>query len=156
MPTVRELSTSRERSTRTPTRQPSSKTVDADVSISADVCRYVAMAAARGPIDVVVHAAGVTGPAAPSPDFDEAEFDRVMAVNAHGAFLGMKYAFPHTADGGAIANIASVSGIRRLSDGRGVRRVQTCGDRIDLHGGAGGRTKGHPGQRGVPGRSKVD
>lgn len=87
------------------------ETFDADVSMSADVRRYVATAAAHGPIDAVVHAAGVTGPAAPMPDFDEAEFDRVMAVNARGAFLGMKYAFPHMADGGAIVNIASVSGI---------------------------------------------
>jgi NAD(P)-dependent dehydrogenase (short-subunit alcohol dehydrogenase family) len=83
----------------------------ADVSLSADVRRYVAAAGAHGPIDAVVHAAGVTGPAAPMTDFDEAEFDRVMAVNARGAFLGMKYALPHMADRGAIVNIASVSGI---------------------------------------------
>jgi NAD(P)-dependent dehydrogenase (short-subunit alcohol dehydrogenase family) len=85
--------------------------VSADVSVSADVRRYVAAAAAHGPIAAVVHAAGVTGPAAPLRDFDEAEFDRVMAINTRGAFLGMKYAFPHMADGGAIVNIASVSGI---------------------------------------------
>jgi NAD(P)-dependent dehydrogenase (short-subunit alcohol dehydrogenase family) len=45
------------------------------------------------------------------PDFDEAEFDRVMAINARGAFLGMKYTLPHMRDGTAIVNIASVSGI---------------------------------------------
>jgi NAD(P)-dependent dehydrogenase (short-subunit alcohol dehydrogenase family) len=33
-------------------------------------------------IDAVVHAAGVAGPAAPLPEFDEAEFDQVMAVKA--------------------------------------------------------------------------
>jgi 3alpha(or 20beta)-hydroxysteroid dehydrogenase len=85
--------------------------IAADVSVSADVRRYVAAAAAHGPIDAVVHAAGIAGPAAPMPDFDEAEFDRVMAVNARGTFLGMKYALPQMADGGAIVNIASVSGI---------------------------------------------
>jgi NAD(P)-dependent dehydrogenase (short-subunit alcohol dehydrogenase family) len=83
----------------------------ADVSRSADVESYVAAAAAYGPIDAIVHAAGVAGPAAPMPDFDEAEFDRVMAINARGTFLGMKYALPHMRDGGAIVNIASVSGI---------------------------------------------
>jgi NAD(P)-dependent dehydrogenase (short-subunit alcohol dehydrogenase family) len=83
----------------------------ADVSRSADVRRYVAEAAARGPIDALVHAAGVAGPAALLPDFDEAEFDRVMAINARGTFLGMKYALPHMRDGGAIVNVASVSGI---------------------------------------------
>jgi NAD(P)-dependent dehydrogenase (short-subunit alcohol dehydrogenase family) len=83
----------------------------ADVSLSADVRRYVAAAAARGPIDAVVHAAGVAGPAAPLADFDDAQFDRVMAVNARGTFLGMKYALPNMRDGGAIVNVASVSGI---------------------------------------------
>lgn len=83
----------------------------ADVSIAADVQRYVARAAARGPVDGIVHAAGIAGPAAPLPEFDDAEFDRVMGVNARGVFLGMKYALPYLRDGGAIVNIASVSGI---------------------------------------------
>jgi NAD(P)-dependent dehydrogenase (short-subunit alcohol dehydrogenase family) len=85
--------------------------VAADVSVPAEVRRYIAAAAANGPIDAVVHAAGVAGPAAPLPDFDEAEFDRVMAINARGTFLGMKYALPQMRDGSAIVNIASVSGI---------------------------------------------
>jgi NAD(P)-dependent dehydrogenase (short-subunit alcohol dehydrogenase family) len=83
----------------------------ADVSSSAGVRQYVAAAAARGPIDAVVHAAGVAGAAASLADFDEAEFDRVMAVNARGTFLGLKYALPRMRDGGAIVNVASVSGV---------------------------------------------
>jgi NAD(P)-dependent dehydrogenase (short-subunit alcohol dehydrogenase family) len=83
----------------------------ADVSESEDVRRYVAAADSRGPIDAVVHAAGITGSAAPLRDFDEAQFDRVMAVNARGTFLGLKYALPRMRDGGAIVNVASVSGI---------------------------------------------
>lgn len=85
--------------------------IAADVALSADVRRYITAAAAHGPIDAIVHAAGIAGPAAPMPDFDEGEFDRVMAINARGTFLGMKYALPHMRDGGAIVNIASVSGI---------------------------------------------
>lgn len=85
--------------------------IDADVSVSAEVQRYVAAADAHGPLDAVVHAAGITGSAAPLQEFDEAEFDRVMAVNARGTFLGTKYALPRMRDGGAIVNIASVSGI---------------------------------------------
>jgi NAD(P)-dependent dehydrogenase (short-subunit alcohol dehydrogenase family) len=85
--------------------------IAADVSVSADVRRYVAAATAHGRIDAVVHSAGIAGQAAPMPDFDEAEFDRVIAVNARGTFLGRKYALPHMVDGGAIVNIASVSGI---------------------------------------------
>ncbi|MBV9311612.1 MAG: SDR family oxidoreductase [Solirubrobacterales bacterium] len=58
-----------------------------------------------------MHAAGIAGPAAPLPEFDDSEFDRVMAVNVRGAFLGLKYALPQMRDGGAIVNVASVSGI---------------------------------------------
>jgi NAD(P)-dependent dehydrogenase (short-subunit alcohol dehydrogenase family) len=83
----------------------------ADVSRAGDVRRYVAQAAALGPVDAVVHAAGVAGPGALLPDFDEDAFDRVMAINARGTFLGLKYALPHMRDGGAIVNVASVSGI---------------------------------------------
>ena len=110
MPTVRGLSSSHEISTRPPTRRSAPDAIVADVSLSA-TSAATAAAAALGPIDAVVHAAGVTGLAAPMTDFDEAEFDRVMAVNARGAFLGMKYALPHMADRGAIVNVASVSGI---------------------------------------------
>lgn len=85
--------------------------IAADVSLSTDVHHYVTAACEHGPIDAIVHAAGVAGPAAAMPDFDEAEFDRVMAINARGTFLGIKYALPHMRDGGAIVNIASVSGI---------------------------------------------
>jgi NAD(P)-dependent dehydrogenase (short-subunit alcohol dehydrogenase family) len=84
----------------------------ADVSVAGEVRRYVeAATGAWGAIDAVVHAAGLAGPAAPLPAFDEAEFDRVMAVNARGTFLGLKYALPAMRDGGAIVNVASVSGI---------------------------------------------
>jgi NAD(P)-dependent dehydrogenase (short-subunit alcohol dehydrogenase family) len=83
----------------------------ADVSVASDVERYVAVAAARGPVDAVVHAAGVAGPLAPLPELDEAGFDRVMAVNARGTFLGLKYALPRMRDGGAIVNVASVVGL---------------------------------------------
>ena len=85
--------------------------ISADVSIAADVRRDVARAADWGPVDGIAHAAGIAGPAAPLPDFDETQFDRVMAVNARGTFLGMKYALPYLRDGGAIVNIASVTGI---------------------------------------------
>jgi NAD(P)-dependent dehydrogenase (short-subunit alcohol dehydrogenase family) len=84
----------------------------ADVSMAADVRRYVAAATdAWGPVDAVVHAAGIPGPAAQLPEFDEVEFERVMAINAGGTFLGLKYALRAMPDGGAIVNVASVSGI---------------------------------------------
>jgi NAD(P)-dependent dehydrogenase (short-subunit alcohol dehydrogenase family) len=84
----------------------------ADVSVASDVRRYVSRATvAWGVVDAVVHAAGLPGPAAEMSEFDEAAFDRVMAVNARGTFLGLKYVLPQMRDGGAIVNVASVSGI---------------------------------------------
>jgi NAD(P)-dependent dehydrogenase (short-subunit alcohol dehydrogenase family) len=84
----------------------------ADVAVADDVQAYVATAVdVWGVIDGVVHAAGVAGPAALLPGYVEAEFDRVMAVNARGVFLGLKFALPHMRSGGAVVNVASVSGI---------------------------------------------
>jgi NAD(P)-dependent dehydrogenase (short-subunit alcohol dehydrogenase family) len=84
----------------------------ADVSVASDVRRYVSRAsAAWGVVDAVVHADGLPGPAAELSEFDEAEFDRVMAVNARGTFLGLKYLLPEMRNGGAIVNVASGRGI---------------------------------------------
>jgi NAD(P)-dependent dehydrogenase (short-subunit alcohol dehydrogenase family) len=86
--------------------------IAADVSVAADVRAYCERAAELfGGLDAVVHAAGVTGPTGPIADVDEEAFDRTMAINARGVLLGTKYAWPHLADGGAIVNVASVSGI---------------------------------------------
>src|SRR5207248_2100756 len=45
--------------------------------------------------------------------FDSAAWDKIMAVNATGTFLGMKHAIPEMkkAGGGAIVNISSISGV---------------------------------------------
>jgi NAD(P)-dependent dehydrogenase (short-subunit alcohol dehydrogenase family) len=84
----------------------------ADVAVADDVQAYVATAVdVWGVIDGVVHAAGVAGSAAPLPAYVEAEFDRVMAVNARGICLGLKFAPPQMRSGGAVVNVASVSGI---------------------------------------------
>lgn len=47
-------------------------------------------------------------------DLDEAEWDRVFAVNLKGAFLTMKHVIPQMVrqGGGAVVNISSVAGIR--------------------------------------------
>jgi len=52
-------------------------------------------------------------PAVAIEDRTAAEWDRVMAVNAKGVFLGTKYAIPamRQAGGGSIVNISSVAGI---------------------------------------------
>jgi NAD(P)-dependent dehydrogenase (short-subunit alcohol dehydrogenase family) len=60
----------------------------------------------------MVNDAGLSGSAVEDL-FDTAAWDRLMAVNARGAFLGMKFAIPvmKAAGGGSIVNISSISGI---------------------------------------------
>lgn len=66
-----------------------------------------------GGIDLVVNNAGIEGVVAPIEDSPEEVFDRVLAVNVKGVFLGMKATLPVLRErgGGAIVNIASVAGL---------------------------------------------
>jgi 3alpha(or 20beta)-hydroxysteroid dehydrogenase len=90
-------------------------TVEADVTRSMDVERYVAAATERfGGIDGFFNNAGILGAVSPLIEYPEAEFDRVLAVNVKGVWLGMKAVAPVMAarGGGAIVNTASIAGLR--------------------------------------------
>jgi NAD(P)-dependent dehydrogenase (short-subunit alcohol dehydrogenase family) len=65
-----------------------------------------------GKLDILVNDAGLSGSAVEDL-FDTATWDRLMAVNARGVFLGMKFSIPlmKAAGGGSIVNISSISGI---------------------------------------------
>src|SRR5690349_8984389 len=70
-------------------------TVTADVSDEAAVKAYVDETVKRfGRIDAFFNNAGIEGETHPIPDYPLAAFQKVMAVNVVGVFLGMKYVIP--------------------------------------------------------------
>lgn len=87
----------------------------ADVSRAADNEAAVAATVARwGRLDVFFANAGVPQWPTPVEDVDEATFDRIMAVNVKGVFLGAKYAAPQMKrqKAGVFLVTASTSAIR--------------------------------------------
>ena len=90
-------------------------TVEADVTRSGDVARYVAAAVERwGGIDAFFNNAGILGAMSPLVDYPEDVFDRVIAVNCKAVWLGLKHVGPAimARGGGAIVNTASIAGLR--------------------------------------------
>lgn len=89
--------------------------VQADVSREEDVRRYVDATMERfGRIDVFFNNAGIEGKVAPLEQQDIAMFDKVIAVNVRGAYLGLKHVLPHMyqAGRGSVINTSSVAGLR--------------------------------------------
>ena len=87
----------------------------ADVSRSADNEAAVAATLGRwGRLDVFYANAGVPQSPTPVEDVDEGTFDRIMAVNVRGVFLGAKHAVPpmKRQRAGVILVTASTSAIR--------------------------------------------
>jgi NAD(P)-dependent dehydrogenase (short-subunit alcohol dehydrogenase family) len=94
--------------------------VEADVAIEEDVDRYVAAAVERfGRIDLHHLNAGIFGTFDRLPDVSAQEFDRVIAVNLRGPFLGLRAAFRRyeaQGGGGAIVVTGSIAGLRGSAD----------------------------------------
>ena len=86
--------------------------VHLDVTRAQDWQRAVQTAESQyGKLDILVNNAGISLRAT-IEETSEADWDRIMAINLKGVFLGTKYAIPamRQAGGGAIVNISSIMG----------------------------------------------
>jgi NAD(P)-dependent dehydrogenase (short-subunit alcohol dehydrogenase family) len=86
-----------------------------DVTVAADNVAVMDFATQRyGGVDIFLANAGIEGDVTPLRDYDEAMFERVMAVNVKGVFLGLKAAIPalEARGGGSIVITSSVAGVR--------------------------------------------
>ncbi|WP_167043607.1 glucose 1-dehydrogenase [Salinibacterium sp. ZJ454] len=66
-----------------------------------------------GPVTVLVNNAGIIGPVVETVEFSEEDYLKVVAVNQHSQFFGMKTVIPsmQKAGGGSIVNISSTAGM---------------------------------------------
>lgn len=89
--------------------------VRADVAKEADVKNLVeAVLRAYGRLDIAFNNAGVESSVIkPTHEQDDADFDRVFAINVKGVYLSMKHEIPAMlkGGGGAIVNTSSVAGL---------------------------------------------
>jgi NAD(P)-dependent dehydrogenase (short-subunit alcohol dehydrogenase family) len=85
-----------------------------DVASSADVQRMIATAEERfGRLDILCNNAGFSGGNQPLHEHSDDHFDKLVAINLRGVFLGMKYGVISMlkTGGGTILNTASSAGI---------------------------------------------
>jgi NAD(P)-dependent dehydrogenase (short-subunit alcohol dehydrogenase family) len=100
------------------------RAVRADISREDDVDRYMRAAVdAFGRVDLHHLNAGIFGSFDPLPDVSAGDFDRVIAVNLRGPFLGLRAAFRRYAEqdarqrqGGAVVLTASIASLRGSAD----------------------------------------
>lgn len=94
------------------------ETMRADVSDANQVRAYVAAGQrAFGRIDGLFNNAGIDGQVASIECYDEAEFDRIIAINLRSIFLGLRHVLPvMLAQGsGAVVNTGSIASERGLA-----------------------------------------
>jgi NAD(P)-dependent dehydrogenase (short-subunit alcohol dehydrogenase family) len=94
--------------------------IRADVSKSDDARAMVDGAVAKfGGLDIIYNNAGIEGEGGFMANVTEEQFDRVIAINLRGVWLGMKYALPQLVKrgGGVVISTASVAGIVGIKGG---------------------------------------
>lgn len=114
---VADIVADRARETAALIRQAGGEAIDiaADMARAADIERVVDCCKSHyGGLHWVSNNAARAAPNKPLTELDEAEWDQCMGVTLRGVWLCMKYQLPliEASGGGAVVNIASVSGIR--------------------------------------------
>jgi 2-dehydro-3-deoxy-L-rhamnonate dehydrogenase (NAD+) len=87
--------------------------ITGDITSSADLNRAVARVEAEvGPIDILVNSAGIPGESLRTVDVPDDEWERVLAVNANGAFYACRAVIPGMIERGygRIVLVASIAG----------------------------------------------
>jgi NAD(P)-dependent dehydrogenase (short-subunit alcohol dehydrogenase family) len=74
---------------------------------------FKSAAEAIGPLDVIIHNAGMPGKGMHITESDEAVLDKVVALNFYGTYYVLKYGPGHMRDGGSIITTASVAGLQQ-------------------------------------------
>jgi NAD(P)-dependent dehydrogenase (short-subunit alcohol dehydrogenase family) len=88
--------------------------IKADVSVAREVEALADGAMETfGRLDCAVNNAGIEGLLAPTADYPEETWNRVLSINLTGAFLCMKHEIPRMLEGGggAVVNMASILGL---------------------------------------------
>lgn len=87
--------------------------IEGDVACSADIEAAVRRVEKDlGPIDILVASAGISGRSARTTELDDAEWDRVLTINARGTFAACRAVVPGMLERGygRIVNVASIAG----------------------------------------------
>ena len=83
--------------------------IQADSANPADIRRAVASVVEQeGGLDILINNAGVAT-MVPVEEFQEADFDRLMAVNVKGVYVATQEALRHLKAGGRIINVGSIN-----------------------------------------------
>jgi len=94
--------------------------IRADVGQPEDVQAMVESTVKRfGTVDVLFNSAATEGPICFAAQISLEQFDRIMAVNLRGTWLGMKYVLPLMMEkrSGSIINISSLAGLKATPGG---------------------------------------
>ena len=88
----------------------------ADVSKKEDTIKFLNHSLKTfGKIDVFFANAGIEGTSSPISEYPEDVFDKVIAVNLKGVWLGCQYIIPKMENGGSVIITSSVAGLKGFS-----------------------------------------